>query len=62
MENDEGQLVELYVPRKCSASSRIIAATDHAAVQIDLADVDQNGRMIPGKVTRYHLLASCRLL
>ncbi|VDD91522.1 unnamed protein product [Enterobius vermicularis] len=40
MQNDQGECVELYVPRKCSSSSRIIAATDHAAVQIDFAEVD----------------------
>lgn len=57
MQNDEGALVELYIPRKCSSSSRIIAATDHAAVQIDLVDVDpKTGRMVPGKVIRYSTL------
>lgn len=59
MENDLGKIVELYIPRKCSASSRIIAATDHAAVQIDFADVDPTtGRMIPNKVTRCFLFTN----
>uniref|UniRef100_A0A0M3HW12 40S ribosomal protein S21 n=2 Tax=Ascaris TaxID=6251 RepID=A0A0M3HW12_ASCLU len=61
MQNDVGDVVELYVPRKCSSSSRIIAATDHAAVQIDFADVDPTtGRMIPGKVTRYAICGEIR--
>ncbi|VDK49200.1 unnamed protein product [Anisakis simplex] len=56
MQNDTGEVTELYVPRKCSSSSRIISATDHASVQIDLADVDPNtGRMIPGQLTRFLL-------
>ncbi|KHN73848.1 40S ribosomal protein S21 [Toxocara canis] len=61
MQNDVGEIVELYVPRKCSSSSRIIAATDHAAVQIDFADVDaKTGRMIPGQVTRYAICGEIR--
>lgn len=33
-----------YVPRKCSATNRIIKAKDHASVQISVAKVDENGR------------------
>uniref|UniRef100_A0A1I7VKH2 Small ribosomal subunit protein eS21 n=1 Tax=Loa loa TaxID=7209 RepID=A0A1I7VKH2_LOALO len=62
-QNDEGALVELYIPRKCSSSSRIIAATDHAAVQIDLVDVDpKTGRMVPGKVIRYAICGEIRCM
>ncbi|KDR11921.1 40S ribosomal protein S21 [Zootermopsis nevadensis] len=46
MENDAGEFVDLYCPRKCSASNRIIHAKDHASIQINIADVDpQTGRM-----------------
>ncbi|XP_015515581.1 small ribosomal subunit protein eS21 [Neodiprion pinetum] len=45
MENDAGEFVDLYCPRKCSASNRIIHAKDHASIQLTLADVDpQTGR------------------
>ncbi|EMR82784.1 putative 40s ribosomal protein s21 protein [Botrytis cinerea BcDW1] len=44
MENDKGELVDLYVPRKCSATNRIIKAKDHGSVQISIAKVDENGR------------------
>ncbi|KAF2247394.1 ribosomal protein S21e [Trematosphaeria pertusa] len=44
MENERGELVDLYVPRKCSATGRIIKAKDHASVQISVAKVDANGR------------------
>ncbi|KAJ5661179.1 40S ribosomal protein S21 [Penicillium longicatenatum] len=33
-----------YVPRKCSATNRIIKANDHASVQISVGKVDENGR------------------
>ncbi len=44
MQNDEKKIVDLYIPRKCSATNRLITAKDHAAVQIDIAEVDENGR------------------
>jgi small subunit ribosomal protein S21e len=43
MENDHGILVDLYVPRKCSATNQLITSKDHASVQISFADVDANG-------------------
>ncbi|AAS51481.1 ACR255Cp [Eremothecium gossypii ATCC 10895] len=55
MENDKGQLVELYVPRKCSATNRIIKAKDHGSVQINIAQVDENGHAVPGEYITYAL-------
>jgi len=37
-------LITRYVPRKCSATNRIIKAKDHASVQISVGKVDENGR------------------
>ncbi|KAK1134073.1 40S ribosomal protein S21 [Melipona bicolor] len=46
MENDNGVIVDLYIPRKCSSSNRIIHAKDHASIQLSIADVDpETGRM-----------------
>lgn len=54
--------IELYVPRKCAASNKIIAAKDHAAVQLDLAEVnEQTGRMT-GKSRTYALCGSIRMM
>jgi len=47
MENDQGLLVDLYVPRKCAATNRLITSKDHASVQVVIADVDENGRALP---------------
>uniref|UniRef100_A0A1I7YJW0 40S ribosomal protein S21 n=1 Tax=Steinernema glaseri TaxID=37863 RepID=A0A1I7YJW0_9BILA len=60
MQNDQGDLVELYVPRKCSSSSRIIHAKDHSSIQIDFVAVDESGRMIPGENTRYTICGELR--
>lgn len=43
VQNAEGQTVDLYIPRKCSATNRLIQAKDHGSVQINIAHVDANG-------------------
>ncbi|KAH7825608.1 putative 40S ribosomal protein S21 [Monocercomonoides exilis] len=45
MQNEKGENIELYIPRKCSATNRIIAADDHASVQITIPKLDKNGVM-----------------
>eukprot|EP00913_Durusdinium_trenchii_P000460 g420.t1 len=37
MQNDEGRIVDLYLPRKCSATNRLIPAKEHGAVQLNVA-------------------------
>ncbi|XP_052774672.1 40S ribosomal protein S21-like [Mya arenaria] len=52
MQNEAGEFVDMYVPRKCSASNRIIGAKDHASIQINFAEVDDTtGRMTGGYKT-----------
>ena len=52
--------VELYVPRKCSATNRIIKADDHASVQINIAKVDEEGRAIQGEYVTYAICGNVR--
>ncbi|XP_072170307.1 small ribosomal subunit protein eS21-like [Diadema setosum] len=40
MQNEAGEYVDMYTPRKCSQSNRIISAKDHASIQINVAEVD----------------------
>jgi len=42
MQNDEGHIVDLYIPRKCSWSNRVLAANDFGAIQVNVGDVDPN--------------------
>ena len=56
MQNDKGEVVDLYVPRKCSASNRLIGAKDKSSIQINFCDVDPvSGRMMSTNqvTTRY---------
>ena len=43
LQNASGNTVDLYIPRKCSATNRLIQAKDHGAVQINIAHVDSQG-------------------
>ena len=36
MQNSEGQYVDLYIPRKCHATNRLIDCKDTASVQITI--------------------------
>ncbi|KAJ1731540.1 40S ribosomal protein S21 [Coemansia sp. RSA 1200] len=58
MENDQGKLVELYIPRKCSATNRLIDSKDHSSVQINIGEVDENGRFTGG----FHTYAICGMV
>mmetsp|Transcript_53860 Transcript_53860/g.109784 ORF Transcript_53860/g.109784 Transcript_53860/m.109784 type:complete len:84 (-) Transcript_53860:64-315(-) len=40
MQNEAGETVDLYIPRKCSWTNRILAANDHGAVQLNVANID----------------------
>ena len=35
MQNEAGEYVDMYIPRKCSASNRILSAKDHASIQVN---------------------------
>ncbi|KAJ1457468.1 ribosomal protein S21e [Pelagophyceae sp. CCMP2097] len=42
MQNEAGVAVDLYIPRKCSWTSRVIQAHDKASVQINVGSIDPN--------------------
>lgn len=52
--------MDLYIPRKCSATNRLINAKDHASVQINVCDVDASGKMIVGQSKSYAISGSVR--
>ncbi|KAI4461405.1 40s ribosomal protein s21 [Holotrichia oblita] len=60
MENDAGEFVDLYCPRKCSASNRIIHAKDHASIQLSIADVDPTTGIMTDSAKIYALCGAIR--
>jgi len=49
--NDEGQVVDPYIPRKCQVTNKILSAQDRSSVQISVAQVDSNGVYNKNKFT-----------
>ncbi|KAL5017406.1 hypothetical protein ScPMuIL_006995 [Solemya velum] len=60
MQNDGGEFVDMYIPRKCSASNSIIAAKDHASIQINLAEVDEQTGRMTGSYKTYAICGAIR--
>ncbi|KAM8946417.1 small ribosomal subunit protein eS21 [Pelodytes ibericus] len=60
MQNDSGEFVDLYVPRKCSASNRIIGATDHASIQMNVAELDNTTGRFGGHFKTYAICGAIR--
>uniref|UniRef100_A0A3P9Q6U6 40S ribosomal protein S21 n=1 Tax=Poecilia reticulata TaxID=8081 RepID=A0A3P9Q6U6_POERE len=59
MQNDAGEFVDLYVPRKCY-SCRIIGAKDHASIQINIAEVDKVTGRFNGQTKTYAICGAIR--
>ena len=51
MQNEQGLNVDLYVPRKCNWTSRLIVSKDHAAVQVNIANIDPLTGVYTGTAT-----------
>merc|ERR1712170_321909 len=60
MQNEAGEFVDMYVPRKCSASNRIINAKDHASIQINIAAVDETTGRVTGQYKTYAICGAIR--
>lgn len=54
MQNDHGEIVDPYLPRKCSATNRIITAKDKASIQLNFVGLNEDGVM-DGSMTTYAL-------
>ncbi|XP_042476607.1 40S ribosomal protein S21-2-like [Macadamia integrifolia] len=59
MQNEEGQNMDLYIPRKCSATNRLITSKDHASVQINIGHLNENGEY-SGQFTTFALCGFIR--
>jgi small subunit ribosomal protein S21e len=60
MQNEQGVNVDLYVPRKCSYTNRLVKAKDHSSVQINVANVDPVTGIATGDFVPYCLAGYIR--
>ena len=61
MQNEEGKVVDLYIPRKCSATKRIIPHFDHAAVQFYIPKVNKDGVVLRDNQETYVISGKLRM-
>ena len=60
MQNENGDNVDLYVPRKCSWTNRLLTSSDHGSVQINVGNVDPVTGLFTGESTPYALAGYVR--
>ena len=60
MENEEHQKVELYIPRKCSVTHRLIESGDKSSIQFNVCILGKDGVMIKDKVKTYAINGKLR--
>mmetsp|Transcript_96406 Transcript_96406/g.276918 ORF Transcript_96406/g.276918 Transcript_96406/m.276918 type:complete len:82 (+) Transcript_96406:36-281(+) len=60
MENDAGENVDLYLPRKCSWTNRLITSQDKGSIQINVGHVDPETGVYTGKFTPFALCGYIR--
>ena len=53
MQNEEGQNVDLYIPRKCSYTNRLITSMDKGSIQINVGHVDPTTGLYTGESTPF---------
>merc|ERR1712150_89532 len=51
MINEEDKVVDPYLPRKCEYTNRILHAKDKSSIQVNICDVDEEGRLIKNSNT-----------
>ena len=51
MQNDQGQIMDLYIPRKCSWTNKILASNDYGSVQFNVGHVDPKTGIYTGTFT-----------
>ncbi|GAX79254.1 hypothetical protein CEUSTIGMA_g6694.t1 [Chlamydomonas eustigma] len=59
MQNDQGITVDLYIPRKCAWTHKLITAKDHASVQINIGHLNEEG-VYNGQFTTFALTGKVR--
>eukprot|EP00049_Salpingoeca_infusionum_P016958 m.351322 g.351322 ORF g.351322 m.351322 type:complete len:87 (+) comp16222_c0_seq1:385-645(+) len=62
MQNDNGEVVDIYIPRKCSATNALIGAKDHASIQIRVAGVDEDSGLATSETTSFAICGAVRAM
>jgi len=55
MQNERGEIVDLYIPRKCSWTNRLLTSKDHGSVQINVGNIDPQTGLFTGESASFAL-------
>eukprot|EP00976_Prorocentrum_cordatum_P093970 1189611-Prorocentrum_minimum.AAC.3 len=61
MRNEEGETIDLYIPRKCSWTNRLITSKDHASIQVNVGHLNESG-VYTGQYTTFALCGFIRAM
>ena len=54
--NDKNNLTDIYLPRKCDYTDRIITSKDRSSVQLNICDVNEDGTI---DLSKSHIITIC---
>lgn len=60
MQNEAGEFVDMYIPRRCDVSNQLIGAKDHASISLRLAEVDANTGRMNGEYKTFNISGQIR--
>ena len=54
--NDKNNLTDIYLPRKCDYTDRIITSKDRSSVQLNICDLNEDGTI---NLNKSHIITIC---
>ncbi|OON22457.1 hypothetical protein CRM22_003626 [Opisthorchis felineus] len=60
MQNEAGEFVDLYIPRRCAVTNQLIGAKDHASIQLRFVDLDPNTGRMTNSIKTYDIAGGVR--
>ncbi|VDP94510.1 unnamed protein product [Echinostoma caproni] len=60
MQNDAGEFVDIYLPRRCAVTNRLIGAKDHASIQLRLVELDPTTGRMTSAIKTYDIAGDVR--
>lgn len=60
MQNEAGDFVDIYIPRRCAVTNRLIGAKDHASIQLRFVELDPATGRMTNEIKTYDIAGEVR--
>ncbi|THD22080.1 40S ribosomal protein S21 [Fasciola hepatica] len=60
MQNEAGEFVDIYLPRRCAVTNRLIGAKDHASIQLRFVELDPTTGRMTNEIKTYDIAGDVR--